>query len=197
MSAELLAAWRDRTVRCLYAIRTQTADTLHKAFPLLNPDQLQRLVTLMPEGRSAALKDMTAIHPRLPEAIVAKAVDEPMRPYFEALLARSSKDALMAGFKFVRDGEEPDERAAWEAAAPEGGGEPFFFWFFFPLNGRDLVAWESTIVSGRATYFFRAQPPVDRAIRQLTRGLALVNFRRERCTCPIRPSSSSRSSGAT
>jgi hypothetical protein len=122
---------------------------------------------------------MAAIHPRLPEAIVAKAVDEPMRPYFEALLARSSKDVLMAGFKFVREDEQTEEPAEGDAAAPDTDREPFFFWFFFPLTGRDLVAWESTTGGGRATYFFRAQPPVESAIRQLTRGLALVNFRRE------------------
>ena len=41
------------------------------------------------------------------------------------------------------------------------------------------MAWEATTGSGRATYFFDAPPPVDQAIAHLTRGLALVNFRRE------------------
>jgi hypothetical protein len=50
-----------------------------------------------------------------------------------------------------------------------------FFWFFFPLPGRDAVAWEATTGTGRATYFFRNATPVD----QLTRGLSLINFRRE------------------
>jgi hypothetical protein len=145
---------------------------------LLNPDQLQRLVTLMPEGRSAALGEMAAIDPRLPDAIIAKAVDEHLRPYFDALLARSSKDRLMAGFKFIREDEEPEEDAEGRQSSEEER-EPFFFWFFFPLTGKDLVAWESTMGSGRATYFFRAQGPADRAIQRLTRGLSLVNFRRE------------------
>ena len=58
------------------------------------------------------------------------------------------------------------------------GKPPLFFWFFFPLAG-GRVAWESTTGSGRATYFFDAAAPVDQGVARLTRGLALVNFRRE------------------
>jgi hypothetical protein len=97
-------------------------------------------------------------------------------------------DALMTGFKFIRPDEadagaegEPEETSTPEAPAPEpgkGDAPPLFFWFFFPLpQGR--VAWEATTGSGRATYFFDAAAPVEEAIAHLTRGLALVNFRRE------------------
>jgi len=47
------------------------------------------------------------------------------------------------------------------------------------MTGKNVAAWESTRGSGRATYFFRAAPPHEAAIANLTRGLALVNFRRE------------------
>ena len=61
----------------------------------------------------------------------------------------------------------------------------------FPGN---LVAWEATSRSGRATYFFRLVPPeqaaqlqdasksaalIETAIRQLNRAIVLLNFRRE------------------
>jgi hypothetical protein len=118
----------------------------------------------MPEGRSVAHDALATIHPKLPDALVAGAVDEDLRPYFDMLRSRS-EGSWHAGFKFVR----PDEQAE------ESNGQPLFFWFFFPIAGKDLVAWEATTGTGRATYFFRGNVPVER----LTRGLALVNFRRE------------------
>lgn len=81
------------------------------------------------------------------------------------------------------------------------GGESVFCWFFVPMalaadpnRHANLVAWEAGTGTGRATYFFRIVSPeqagtlndpsrapamVDSAIADLTRGLALVNFRRE------------------
>jgi hypothetical protein len=143
----------------------------------------------MPEGRSAPLTALQAIHPKLPDALVARAVDATLRPCFDALRARAVGESLMTGFKFIRpddegsgkDGEGEEAAAAEseaEAAGEKDDAQPLFFWFFFPLaNGR--IAWEATTGSGRATYFFDAAAPVDQAIAHLTRGLALVNFRRE------------------
>ena len=164
------------------ALRRHAAEILHQAFPFLDVDRLQRLVTLAPEGRSVKLAELAQIHTDLPEALVARAVDEPLQPYFDWLKQRAKADGLMTGFKFIR----PDEAAAAaEAEEGDGGGggdagqQPLFFWFFFPLAGRDVAAWEATTGSGRATYLFRAGAPVEDAIARLTRGLALVNFRRE------------------
>jgi hypothetical protein len=171
-------------------LRTHEAEALHTTFPFLDPDRLQQLLKAMPEGRSVPLSALRAIHEKLPDALVAHAVTEPLRPYFDALCKRSvggpGGDGLLTGFKFIRPDEEKageeSEQADTEAAAPTADGsedkQALFFWFFFPLAG-DRVAWEATTGSGRATYFFDAPPPVDQAIAHLTRGLALINFRRE------------------
>lgn len=93
---------------------------------------------------------------------------------------------------------EPAEKAGGEKGEEE---QPILHWFFFPLAKEpgatqpgNLVAWEATSKTGRATYFFRLLPPeqagalhdpakasaaVDAAIRQLNRALVLLNFRRE------------------
>jgi hypothetical protein len=157
--------FREKLGAAVESIRRHTAEALHQTFPFLDPDRLQRLVTTMPEGRSTPRDALAAIHPKLPDALVAGAVDDDLRPYFDALRSRSA-GSWHAGFKFIR----PDEER--EAA---GEGQTLFFWFFFPMAGKDLVAWEATTGTGRATYFFRSNV----AVEQLTRGLALVNFRRE------------------
>jgi hypothetical protein len=91
---------------------------------------------------------------------------------------------------------EPDSEAGWQEQGP-----PILHWFFLPLAAKpgakvpaNLVAWEATSRSGRATYFFRLVPPeqagqlqdptqaaalIDAAIRQLNRAIVLLNFRRE------------------
>jgi hypothetical protein len=99
------------------------------------------------------------------------------------------------------------EEAGDTAAEPEAetgveeDAQPLLHWFFLPLAARpgakfpdNLVAWEATSRSGRATYFFRLVPPeqaaqlqdasqsaalVEAAIRQLNRAIVLLNFRRE------------------
>jgi hypothetical protein len=167
-------------------LRTHEAEALHNTFPFLDPDQLQQLIQKMPEGRSVPLSALPAIHAKLPDALIAHAVDEPLRPYFDALRKWAVGDGVMTGFKFIRPDEvkagEENEQSETEAAAPGADGsedkQALFFWFFFPLAG-GRVAWEATTGSGRATYFFDAPPPTDQAIAHLTRGLALINFRRE------------------
>jgi hypothetical protein len=174
----------------LAALRAQSAAVLRGVFPFLTPDQLQRLVTAMPEGRSVSLASLTAIHPKLADALLARAVDPSLKPYFDALRARAVPGSLMAGFKFTRESDEPEpaEAAPEDMEAPESEAQPddgederppLFFWFFFPL--RNAVAWEASTGGGRATYVFRPAPQesAGQAIERLTRGLALVNFRRE------------------
>jgi hypothetical protein len=99
------------------------------------------------------------------------------------------------------------EEAGETAAEPEADAgaeeeaQPILHWFFLLLAAKpgakfpnNLVAWEATSRSGRATYFFRLVPPeqaaqlqdasksaalIETAIRQLNRAIVLLNFRRE------------------
>jgi hypothetical protein len=189
----------DKTRRCLDELRTQSGRSLHELFPYLGPDRLQRVLEIMREGRSARLSAMAEVDAKLPDVLVKHAVDARLRPYFDALKAKSAAGALMAGFKFIRENEAEEEEQAAEEEAPaeeaqdvgdaaedqpeesEEEKQPLFFWFFFPIAGKDMVAWEASTGSGRATYFFRVAPgeQVEDAVARLTRGLALVNFRRE------------------
>jgi hypothetical protein len=97
--------------------------------------------------------------------------------------------------------EEAAEAPAEPAAEADEEAQPILHWFFLPLAAKpgakfpgNLVAWEATSRSGRATYFFRLVPPeqapqlqeaskapalIEIAIRQLNRAIVLLNFRRE------------------
>lgn len=161
-----------RLDHAMASLRERSAAALHDRFALLYPGQLARLVTAMPEGRSMPLTRLGAIHPGLPEAWLAQAVDPHLQPYFDALRARSG-DGLLTGFKFVQAGEE----------AAEGEAEPagdFFVWFFFPV-APGVIAWEPGTGTGHATYLFRVTSGADwqEAAEAITRGLALISFRRE------------------
>ena len=207
----------DRIRKVTNELREQSAGALHDLFPYLDTDRLQQVIERMPEGRSVPLATLAAVHPRIPETLVARAVDRPLRPYFDALASRAVKDSLMVGFKFIREDEanepsepEPAEESETSAQGPEEAVpeepaaegkelDPLFFWFFFPLrNGAggqaNVAAWEASTGSGRATYFFRLVAPeaagtladptrapemVEESVARITRGLALVNFRRE------------------
>jgi hypothetical protein len=167
-------------------LRTQAADALHRTLPFLNPDQLQRLAALMPEGRNVNLGAVAEIDGKLPDALQAAAVSAKHKPFFDTLRVHSSPDTLLAGFKFIREdeeGAEPEEGedggGEAEANATDEGKPRLFFWFFFPIRDRKILAWEATTGSGRATYFFRYEGDATQAAQQLARGLALVNFRRE------------------
>jgi hypothetical protein len=82
-----------------------------------------------------------------------------------------------------------------DGAAPEA-----LYWFFFPVAARagsaepgNVIAWEASSRSGRATYFFRLVDPaetgalrdssrsadaVEREVRRINRVLGMLNFRR-------------------
>ena len=169
----------DHLRQTIDALHTQAARALHDLFPFLNADALQRVQQAMPEGRSCFIPTLAAIHPKLPDALLARAVDESLTPYFESL-NKQSTGPLFGGFKFTWGSDQaPPGQNQEDAAEPETEPDaPLFFWYFFPL-ARNIAAWEATTGSGRATYFFRADPPAAAAVARLTRGLALVNFRRE------------------
>jgi hypothetical protein len=97
-------------------------------------------------------------------------------------------------------GETAENKSDAKAGAEEEA-QPILHWFFLPLSQNpgvscpgNLVAWEATSRSGRATYFFRLVSPeqapelqdasksaalIATAIRQLNRAIVLLNFRRE------------------
>ncbi len=96
---------------------------------------------------------------------------------------------------------EAAEDSAENAADADQSGPETLYWFFFPMAAKagsaepaNLVAWEASSRSGRATYFFqlidpaqagqlrdpnRAATLVDTAVHRLNRGLARLNFRRK------------------
>jgi hypothetical protein len=116
-----------------------------------------------------------------------------------------SQEAAAAAPEGVAESATQEAQTTAEPPAPSEAGEareaPVLHWFFFPLAAKpgsilpaNLVAWEATSKSGRATYFFRLVPPeqegelrdpagalslVESAIRQLNRAIVLLNFRRE------------------
>ena len=59
----------------------------------------------MPEGRGAPFAKLAGIHPKLLDAIIQRAVDERLRPYFDSLRSQSLADSVMVGYKFIRDDE--------------------------------------------------------------------------------------------
>jgi hypothetical protein len=192
-------------------LATKSALALHAAFPFLNPDQLQSAAELMREGRAVSVAKLQAMHSRIPAALTANAVDTSLKPYHEHLLSRTASAMLYAGFKLIRPDdqqaassgdESPDSVSdpeghddSQEAADSDGKGPDVLYWFFFPLASRsdpkqpgNVVAWEASSRSGRATYFFRLfdsgpgaprdPAAVEAAIRRLNRVLGMLNFRR-------------------
>ena len=205
----------------LSALATQTAQALHLMLPFLDPDQLQSTASLLREGRSAPLAKLAAIHKQIPAALAANAVDKDLKPYYDQLVARAAAGSGYAGFKMIRPedrdtaaGASGDEQKDSDVDAEEkednspdadASGPETLYWFFFPLASKpgsatpaNVVAWEASSRSGRATYFFRlsdlnkpdasqaasagdpaqAGALVDSAIRRLNRVLAMLNFRR-------------------
>ena len=100
-----------------------------------------------------------------------------------------------------------DADAARASTDDDGGagdvdtcGPQILYWFFFPIAAKagsstpaNVVAWEASSRSGRATYFFGSMDPakaaqlrdasnacaiVDSSVRRLNRVLAMLNFRR-------------------
>jgi hypothetical protein len=233
LTAAKLAKRTGEFAERLEAARTQLTEkasqTVHDLLPFLTPDQFRQVAILLKEGHAAPLAKLQTINPKSEKALIGNVVDPRLKPYFDALLARTPAGWLYSGFKLLREDEasaeaaQPPEEQAAEAggtaeteapsapAEEESGVEAaseeteqkqlILHWFFFPLAAKpgaklpaNLVAWEATSESGRATYFFRLVPPeqaalladpakapavVEAAIHELNRALVLLNFRRE------------------
>jgi hypothetical protein len=199
-------------------LNAESAQALHAILPFLNADQLQSTASILREGHSASAAKLAAIHARTPEALAANAVDKTLKPYYDDLLSRTARGLVFAGFKVIR----PEDRELLAAVSEEARGETTdesgdssspkgmpdadeaapeaLYWFFFPIatkpgsvEPRNVVAWEASSRSGRATYFFRLLDPaeagalrdssrsaeaVERAVRRINRVLGMLNFRR-------------------
>lgn len=202
----------DKLQETMNALATSSAQALHGMFPFLDPDQLQSCASLLREGRSAPLAGLAAIHKQIPAALAANAVDKDLKPYYDQLLSRAARGMGYVGFKLIRpedagsaapdddtagaeDADSTDNMGAADAGAPDT-----LYWFLFPMAAKsgdsrpaNVVAWEASSRSGRATYFFRLVSParaaeladparaasvVDGAVRRLNMVLAMLNFRR-------------------
>ncbi len=192
---------------------------IRSVFPFLNPPQFQQMATLYREGHAVPVQSLCAIHSRSESALLAGCVDTGQKGYVDFLKELSLDGNYFAGFKRLRHEEEledaPEDAEVAAAAGdsnsalaeedekPDAGDdkEAILHWFFFPLKaGKDLdrpaniVAWEATSRTGRATYFFRlvaseqaqvikdkatARTAIADAVRQLNRAIVMLNFRRE------------------
>ncbi len=170
-----------------------SGQALHLAFPFLNPDQLQQVATLLPEGSSAAVSKLNEVDAGISAALVANAIDKDLQPYYQELVSRSVAGSIHAGFKLIRPEDcgpetpKEDDESQVDGDAPDADqkGPDVLYWFFFPIategSKPNVVAWEASSSGGRATYFFRldtSAQELDEQIRRLNRGLAILNFRR-------------------
>ncbi|OPX99301.1 MAG: hypothetical protein A4E58_00361 [Syntrophorhabdus sp. PtaB.Bin006] len=199
------------------AVSENTSAIVRSLCPFLSPDQVLETSRLMREGRAAAFSKLSRVHPGIEQSLIANGIDRSLKPYFEVLKQKMFGSEWFAGFKMVRpetDSEAepgPDEpvvdsspAVAAERSMPvakksEGSEKErsILYWFFFPLRGAtggeipNVIAWESTSLSGHATFFFKT-PTVyssgdvhdnttylEYAVRQLNQALVTLNFRRE------------------
>lgn len=191
------------------ALQAESGQALHAILPFLNPEQAQNTAGILREGHSAAASKLAAIHPRIPEALAANAVDKTLKPYYDDLLSRTAKGSLFAGFKLIRPEDKDLAGAGSEEGSSEDGGASSkaipdaneaaahaLYWFFFPIaataggtEAGNVVAWEASSTSGRATYFFRLVDPAEagtlrdpaklaEAVERINRVLGMLNFRR-------------------
>lgn len=194
--AKLTREFIDKLQEAMMKVSEKSASMLHGLFPFQSPDQIQRTVELLKEGRAVPISKLNSIHPKTEEALLKNAVDKTLRPYFDALNVMAAAEGYFTGFKFIRpepdETEEKSEEPAAETGQPEDEtsgaeaeedhdkeeAEPVLHWFFFPLRASgpgapaNIVAWEATSRGDRATYFFRLLPP-NQAARLPDKGQAL------------------------
>ncbi len=211
----------DRLSAAINDLADNSARILQDLFPFLSLDQFQQVAQFMREGHATAVSKIASIHPKIEPVLLEKTIDINIKPYFDILKKRMMVESdYFTGFKIIRQeeensasGAESDESAkreqeeATEAEHVTNSGEKerrqeqVLHWFFFPITTQPVakdpatvVAWESTLHSGRATYFFRVLPEdrsgnlrdtgnscdlIEPAIQRLNRALVMLNFKRE------------------
>jgi len=206
----------ERLRAAIDVVSENTAAIVRSLCPFLSPDQALEVSRLMKEGRATGVLKLRQIHPEIEQSLVAHAVDPALRPYFDALKQETGSQEWFAGFKMVRPEMEPGPERVPSNAEPgappvegaqadgpidersEGDRNPeVLYWFFFPIKAAtasddsNVIAWESTSLSGRATYFFNTSGALSQgevhdrsnsleaSVRQLNQALVMLNFRRE------------------
>jgi len=168
----------DKLQEAMTRFLEKSVSTLHDLFPFLTPDQTRQVADLAREGRAAPVSKLNAIHPKAEEALLQRAVDKSLKPYFTALKEKLAGEEYYCGFKFIRPEvgeEEPEEKAEEtpasapddsdaeapppeeDAAGAETGEEneaekeePVLHWFFFPIRAGETGA-HANIVAWEAT----------------------------------------------
>ena len=170
--------FRERLENSVAQLNQLSANTLHEIFPFLNPDQLQQAALLMREGHAAPLRGLKDIHPQTEQGLVANVIDAKLKPYFDALLKHVPPGWGYAGFKLLREEEEPDEaeaeppveesltasagvgkeppeeapeEPAQQAPEEETEKQPILYWFFFPLATKPGAKSPGNLVAWEAT----------------------------------------------
>jgi hypothetical protein len=208
----------ERLRSALDSLSENTATIVRSLCPFLSPDQVVEMSRLMKEGRAAPLSKLHHIDSNIEKSLVTNAVDPFLKPYFEALKSRTANSDWFVGFKMIRpesgpeqgelpvgldeDGSDRAEMSGDTSVEQEGDDSKkdysVLHWFFFPLHAGlergapNVLAWESTSHSGRATYFFNtasdpfqigvrdsAANSLESAVRRLNEALVLLSFRRE------------------
>ena len=172
--------FHDALLNALSRLAEKSAEAIRHLFPFLDPDQFQQVARIMKEGQSAPLARLTAIHPKIEQAVKEQAVDGKQQPYFERLADLTPPGSIYTGFKFIRNEGEPADsegREAGRETAPEGVGvavhqalsapteedqgfavtvpedqkETILHWFFFPLATKSGAQPPSALVAWEAT----------------------------------------------
>lgn len=142
--------------------------------------------------------------------LLARTAKDALYAGFKLIRAEDGTTSQNGGGARRDSGESPEPENATSAAQAVGEDDAVpdaddaapqtLYWFFFPLAAKagsaelaNVVAWEASSRSGRATYFFRMLGPsqadalrdsarsaaaVDGAVRRLNRVLGMLNFRR-------------------
>src|SRR4029079_9714340 len=150
------------------ALKAESGAALHGILPFLNADELRAAAGVLREGNSASIAQLAGVHRRIPDALAANAVDDGLRPYYDHLLNRTARGLSYTGFKMIRS--ESGDTSADMDDDDDRAQDAALYWFFFPIAAAqggaapgNVVAWEASSRSGRATYFFRLVDPSDEA----------------------------------
>ncbi|MEW6031649.1 MAG: hypothetical protein AB1645_02015 [Bacillota bacterium] len=183
---------QDELTRAVDEMYERSARLLASTLPDTSEGTLFRLARALRMGKATSRARLEAVAPNLwahlLEVIFVDETGQPSpvrRRAFEWLASRTRPELTYLGLREVD---------AAEGSADGGGGEEGdegarhrpLYWFLVALPEHNALASEVTNESGHATYFFRivdegrpTPDQVERRVRELSRALQALNFRRE------------------